>query len=309
VIISSWRSLEEYNEWVQPIHVRKSLFRSHTSSTLIEQITDLNESAGQFRHAIDELTALGYVGYTRLHEPEEDRVDSDFATAWAICSELCLLGEEILMHSRALARSDDAADFLHGRQFLDTWKESTDRAGRDRWINKFLTASHSLYAAYHNGVHSPKTFILDELDSDFPTALKRDFITAQDQFSVGLEEQGFLSTGRGLEGILRAFAAKKRILIQNKSGTRPACEASLHDLVEALSHARWRKDKSPVLHARINKLLHYIRASRNAAAHPATETLDENWKELAVVAASNANKLWKSAQQRYAGLVETKIAL
>lgn len=309
-MISPWKSFEEYAEWVQPVCVRKNLFRSHTSYTLLKQITDLNESATEFHTAITELRELGYDG-DRGSPPEieNDLNSSALRSAKGICIHLCHVGEEILMYSSAFAKGNEADDFIHEKEMIEHWERYTNDGRIHRSINELLEASETLYSGYYNAVHNSAKFLLDELDSDFPPSLKRDFVTAQDQFSVGLEEQGFLSAGRGLEGVLRAFAAKKRIFIQSKTGTRPACEATFYDLIEALSRARWRKDKSPVLNTRINKLLHYIRASRNAAAHPAAETLDENWKELAVVVASRAKKLWKSAQQRYAGLVETKISL
>jgi hypothetical protein len=306
-VISRWGSFEEYSEWVQPVCVTKSSFRAVASSTLLEQITDLAETAYDFRQSLTELQNHGYDPSGRLHNPLDESQDA--ASALGICRHLCDLGERILICSRDLAKSRDASNFLHGKQYIDLYTEKSPDRRRDQWIGKLLAACHDLYSAYYNAVHNPDTFILDQLDASLPLVLKRDFISAQHQFSVGLFEQGFLSSGRGFEGVLRAFAQRKRLWIQTKSGKRPAGEASLRELIEVLSRARWRKDKSPVLSTRASSVLHFIRNSRNAVAHPATDDMDENWKEFALIAASNANKLWKLSQQRYAGLVETTISL
>jgi hypothetical protein len=89
--------------------------------------------------------------------------------------------------------------------------------------------------------------------------------------------------------------------------TKPAAEEDFYDLIECLSRTRWKSDKSPVINGRVKSLLHHIRTSRNAAAHPSITPVEENWRELAVIVASNANRIWKIAQRRYASLAEKKI--
>jgi len=123
-----------------------------------------------------------------------------------------------------------------------------------------------------------------------------------------MEELGFFSAGRGLEGVLRAVARKKQLVIESRSGITPVAEADFYDLIECLSRARWKTDKTPLIDGRIKSLLHHLRTSRNATAHPSKIPVDENWRALAIVVASHARRLWRLAERRYAGLVEKKIA-
>lgn len=303
-IILPWTSYEEYAEYIQAEYVERNLFRHRTSQSLLDQITELQRSADAMSAAAKQLSELGYDG--DRSRPSED-TDSAPRSARGICIDLCHHGEEVLMYAKGLAQSHEADDFLHEKDILEHWDryEGSDRIHDE--INELVAATWTLCNGLHNAITGTEEFLLDQLDRDFPDVLKRDFIVARDQFSVGLEEAGFLSAGRGLEGVLRAVAQKKLLLIETRGVLKPAAEEDFFDLIECLSRTRWRTDKSPIISQRIKSLLHHIRTSRNAVAHPVTIPIEENWRELAVIVTSNANRIWKVGQRRYAGLREKKI--
>jgi hypothetical protein len=191
---------------------------------------------------------------------------------------------------------------------IKDWERYRAEGQLPREINQLVDSACTLYFGLQEAVDGTRHFLIDQFDGDFPIQLKRDFIVARDQFSVGLDEAGFLSAGRGLEGVLRAVARKKQVSIETRGVLRPAAEADFRDLIECLSHVRWKADKSPMIDVRVKSLLHHLRTSRNATAHPSVEPLVENWRELAVIVASTARRLWKTSQRPYAGIVAKTVS-
>src|SRR6266480_2205285 len=253
-IIVSWASYDEYAEYVQAQYVQKSLFRHRTSQSLLDQVTELQRSADMMSAAAQQLGKLGYDG-ERARPTDSDDAESAPPSARGICIDLCHHGEEVLMYAKGLAQSYEADDFLHEKDILEHW-DRYDRSHRIHdELNELLAAAWTLYNGLQNAINSTEDFLLDQLDRDFPDLLKRDFILARDQFSVGLEEPGFLNAGRGLEGVLRAVARKKLLLIETRGVVRSAAEEDFFDLIECLSRARWRTDKSPIINPRIKSLL------------------------------------------------------
>jgi hypothetical protein len=306
-MISPWRSFEEFSEWVTPQCVNRGLFHHNTRRSLLHRITDLRENADEMDEAIKDLRELGYDGDHAAPESASKRSDFAPPQSHGICLHICHCGEELLMYSKGLTMTHEAYDFLHAKALLEQWQRYDGSHRIHGEINELLDAAQTLLLGYRRTVDNSDEFLLDQLDVDLPEELERDFVTARDQFSVGLEESAFFSAGRGLEGVLRAVARKKQVTIESRGVSKPASEEDFHDLIECLSRARWKADKTPLIDGRIKSLLHHLRASRNAAAHPSMFPVDENWRALATLVASHAGRLWKLAGRRYAGLVEKKI--
>ncbi len=198
-IILPWTSYEEYSDYIQAQYVERNLFRHRTSQSLLDQITELQRSADTMSAAAHQLSELGYDG--DRGRPSEDS-DSALPSARGICIDLCQHGEEVLMYAKGLAQSYEADDFLPEKDILENWDryDGSDRIHDE--LNELVAPAWTLYNGLQNAINGTEEFLLDQLDRDFPDVLKRDFIVARDQFSVGLEEAGFLSAGRGLEGVL-----------------------------------------------------------------------------------------------------------
>src|SRR5438067_6087100 len=307
-MITKWVSFEEYSKWVEPIYLRKGLYNTRASESLLRQICRMEADVQSLWHASEQLRDSGYDGKTRKPKLGSSDADKHYAYVHGVCVHLGQLGESIFAANKSLAKSPQGMDFLELRDLQTDW-DSYKTSGRiDQGINDLLGEAERLNAAYYDTVNDSDEFLIGQLSEDLPVFLRRDFETARDQFSVGLQEAGFLSAGRGLEGVLRAFAQKKGIWIDRKGSTTPAGEADFFDLIEVLAKVRWRSDKRPVLDTATKTLLHHLRTARNAAAHPNAHLTEENWRELAVVVAGHAGRLWKLAQRRYAGLVEKKIS-
>jgi len=88
-------------------------------------------------------------------------------------------------------------------------------------------------------------------------------------------------------------------------------EADLNDIIESTKRLHWKTRKFTVSSPRVVTLLHHLRVSRNAAAHPGEGNSDQddgaNWQEIAVLSARYAASLWKVSREGRRKILEKVI--
>ncbi|MDA2933698.1 hypothetical protein MYX82_05090 [Acidobacteria bacterium AH-259-D05] len=216
-----------------------------------------------------------------------------------------------MYHKRLAMEGRAAYGFLHQRHFEKHW-DRYSAVRIDCELRRLMEGVDELLEGFHRLISDDMWFLLAEVD-DLPDFLKEDFILARDLFSVGFDEVGVLAVGRGLEGVVRAIAREKELVIShnskhNKDKESPACQARLYDLVEALYRVRWQQDGATLIDQTTRNLLHFLRSMRNRSAHPTRDSPPQhkNWREVAVIAARSAQNLWTEAKSRQ-GLAEKVI--
>ncbi|MSQ77604.1 MAG: hypothetical protein EXR97_04005 [Nitrospiraceae bacterium] len=200
------------------------------------------------------------------------------------------------MYHRRLAKSKAAEEFIHRKDFEPHW----DRYAESRRIyielEHFHLSALQLLDGFDELSSQDREFLVRDLD--LPDNLQPDFKLARDLFSAGLDGVGLLIAGRGLEGVLRAAAKKRSVqfLRRDNRPPSPACEADFADLIDIFAKMRWRRDKSPVINKETAAFLHFLRTTRNSAAHPDLAGDHKHIKtarEQAKIAAQLAQDIWK----------------
>jgi hypothetical protein len=235
-MITKWASFEEYSKWVEPLYLRKGLYTTRASQSLLRQICRMEADIQSLWHVTEQLRDSGYDGRTRKPKLDSSNADKHYAYVRGLCVHLLQLGESIFVTNKSLAKSPQGMDFLDLRDLQTDWDSYKNSGGIDQRINELLGEAERLSAAYYDTINDSDEFLIAQFSEDFPVFLRRDFDVARDQFSVGLQETGFLSAGRGLEGVLRAFAQKKGIWIDRKGSSTPVVT-----LTSSISLKYWPK--------------------------------------------------------------------
>ncbi len=297
-----WKSYEEYYGYVAPRVVMENNFQSHNIFSSFEHIKRLQEAKLELNSLVNELTKMGFADQWSSNEkwkklPEARLHVLDLASA----------GEIFLFYNRRLAKSNASYIFLHQKDIDEHWERysTSDRIFRE--VSELVLATKSMLEAYEDIVNEDSKFLLTDID--LPNELKADFVLARDLFSVGFDEVGLLITGRGLEGVLKAIAKKKRIKILVRGKQFFAHDARFYDLIEVLARVKWQKDKSRLISSDVKSLLHFLRSVRNSGAHP---TADKNnslvsYREMAMVSAQIANTLWEKVTIERARILRSTI--
>ena len=140
--------------------------------------------------------------------------------------ELVHAGEALLLHHKRLAVSRAAYGFLHQHDVLEHW-ERYNEVRLSREIDQMVVDTHELLRGYRELLDTDERFLLEDLR--LPDDLQADFRLARNLFSIGLDDVGLFMAGRGLEGVLRRIAAKRKIVLESKGRTTPVSETDLHD--------------------------------------------------------------------------------
>jgi hypothetical protein len=219
-----------------------------------------------------------------------------------------LAAEKLLLYHKRLAKSDAAYGFFHQHDMLDHWQRYASTARIFREVDQLIADIDKLIAGYYDLMQLDSRFLIEGLD--LPSSLERDFRLARNLFSLGFDDVGALVAGRGLEGVLREVARVRKIsILNNKGKTLPASEIELYDLIEVVSHVRWKSSGIPLISSETKALLHYLRALRNTSAHasPSGVKAYSTPREMAVVSAATANRIWADTTKNKARLEPTTV--
>lgn len=288
-----WKSWDEYVSYVGPTSISNPrVVRIARNESSFERHERLINAAAEFERALNGLYGAGFHGSQDGHDIEvNDETRS-------LVEDLLHTGEEFLLYHRRLGVLPETYDFAHCHDVEVHWDRNLGSPRACEEINELVGAARALLVKYHAIKSDDAKFLVDGLD--LPEALIGDFTLARDLFSVGFDAVGVLIAGRGLEGVLRAIAARRKIAIVSKGHTQPAAEADLHDLIEAMYRVRWKVRNARLISAQARGLLQYLRTVRNSHAHPggADTLLESESREFAVVLASSAKRLWSQAASR-----------
>jgi hypothetical protein len=257
-----WNSWEEYTASVHPHEIRVGHFKQSRIDTVFQAGQDLLNAANTLTGSLNQLREAGFVAGKRGYSEAAGK-HLDLLTTVA---QMIRAGEQLLLYHKRLALSQASYGFLHINDLLEHWDryKGTDRIYFE--IQQLMKDTGELLDGYRQMSHEDESLILGRLD--LPESLEHDFRLSRDLFSVGFEEIGLLVAGRGLEGVLREIAHKKRIKFEIKGKTTPASEADFFDLIELMSRIRWTADGALLVSPDIKALLHYLRVIRNSGAHP-----------------------------------------
>ena len=290
-----WDTWDEYIDAVHPaVLIRSGTWRLSRRQPWIEVESSLWEAVRSLTEAYESLCSLGFSGKEHQRPPGDSLI---IDKAKQLVLSAIYSGEKLLLYHKRLAKSDASYGFLHQNDLLEHWDryKQTDRISSE--IGQLARDISELLQGFHDLVKVEDRFIIDNLE--LPSDLESDFRLARNLFSVGFDEVGLLIAGRGLEGVLREIAEVRKIVLEIKGKTSPACEADTFDLIEAMFHIRWKTKKTRLITGETRALLHYLRTIRNSRAHPpAHGSHTANSRETAIVIAETANKLWKEAASR-----------
>jgi hypothetical protein len=292
-----WKSFEEYKDYVNPNSVNENIFRFRHVNSWFEHHQDLFEAVEKLHLSIDKLAQMGFDD----EEPNGEKLVR-LEDARSVVLDIAYAGETLLLYHQRLAKSQAAYDFLHQKDLDEHWDRYSTSNRIFHELYELIVATKTLLEAYSQIVLDDSRFLL--ADIDLPKELETDFVLARDLFSVGFEDIGLLIAGRGLEGVLRSIAKKKRIKIAVRGRDTPAHEADFYDLIETLSRVRWQKDKSRLIGMDVKTLLHFLRTVRNSGAHPTS--IKGHYlmspREMAKVVAQVAHTLWEQITVKRARL-------
>lgn len=298
-----WNSWEEYSDYVQPLSVRRPIFRSAKRATAFRAQRELQDSIRIVKENVTKLRSLGFTGRDNEPPPTDVRVLDE---ARHVARELIHAGEKLLIYHKRLATSDRAYGFLHQHEIFEMLNASSDSMAMVIEIEQLVKDTDELAGGLYEIETDDEKLFLHDLD--LPTQLETDFRIARNLFSVGLDEIGVFVAGRGLERVLREIAKLRRVMIQKKNEVEAASESDLFDLIETMARIRWKSSGERLLTADTKALLHYLRTMRNATAHP-TRNLNATIapREIAKILAETANRLWKDVTKTRARFSETTI--
>jgi hypothetical protein len=297
-----WSSWDEYVSNIDPQCVTsRGILRQAQRESSFEVVQRLFKAAATLERSISGLHALGFRG-------GEDGNDlSVNADVYRHVEDLLYAGEELLLFHKRLALSAAAYDFACCRDVLQRWDRNlgTPRAAEE--INELVRAIRTLMDGFFAITKGDTELLVGDLE--LPEDLESDFRLARNLFSVGFDDVAALISGRGLEGVLREIARRRKMLIVIKGVTEPAAEVDLHDLIEVLYRVRWKASGKRLISSQTRGLLQYLRTVRNTHAHASSgSTLAESDpRETAIILSRTANRLWKDATATRARLVPTTV--
>lgn len=131
-------------------------------------------------------------------------------------------------------------------------------------------------------------------DLELPEDLRADFILSRDLFSVGFDEMGLFAAGRGIEGVLRVIARRRKLTLKVKEKSEPLADTPLYDLCEGLGRVKFVSG-APLIDKETKSLLQFVRTVRNATAHPGDREAQAA-RELTGVIARTAERLWRNCK-------------
>lgn len=284
-----WKSWDEYVRTVQPVSFDKPNYvRLAERDSLFEVDGRLRDAKRELEEKTQGLRKLGFSG--RKHEnPPNDR--AILGQAQRLVWESIYAAEELLLYHRRLATSDASYGFLHQHHILKSWGRYSQTGRIFLEVHQLVQDIDRLLEGYEELVESDEKFLTEDID--LPESLERDFRTARNLFSIGSDEIGLLLAGRGMEGVLREIASKRKITFQIGNRTSPAHEADVFDLIEIMFQLRWKKSGTRLISTDTKNLLHYLRAIRNSSAHASRAPKRmSSPREIAVIIARNASDLW-----------------
>jgi hypothetical protein len=300
-----WTSWKEFLDYVQPALVnRRGLFNLAQRNTTFENDGHLTEAVREITEAQYSLSELGFKGRDYNVPPSEQSVSDE---AKRVVIDLIHAGEELLLYHKRLATSDSAYGFLHQHDLLEHWERYIAAGNLSREIDQLVTDTSELLLGYHQLKDVDDRFLT--CHSVLPPELEADFLLARNLFSVGFEEVGVLITGRGLEGVLRKIAQRRKVMIEVRGKVEPASEADVSDLIEVMFRIRWKATGTRLIEQETRALLHYLRTLRNAGAHPHHDGQQRltNSREIASIVVETANRLWKDVTGTRARFYPTTI--
>ncbi len=264
------------------------MWRLTVQSSSFENQHRLHLAAEHVRTLLSELHKLGY------GKPDGNSDDpANLQSAKALATELIHYGDELLLYHKRLAIGSGAYGFLHQHDIAEHFARYHDvRIARE--LDQLARDTDDLLRAYDRLVEEDPRLLLDRLS--LPDDLAADFRLTRNLFSVGFDDVGILIAGRGLEGVLRAIARARKIMILVKGKAEPVYDADAYDIIEALSHVRWKASGVRLLDRETKALLHYLPTKRNGGAHPQTAAgiPAASPRETAVIITDVANNLWRS---------------
>jgi hypothetical protein len=180
---------------------------------------------------------------------------------------------------------------LHAHDLLAHWDRYAKTTRIVREVNDLLTASLKLLEGYHKLQEDDERFLGN---LELPDNLKTDFVLGRNLFSIGLDELGVFAAGRGLEGVLRDIASRRKLTYRVKGKDEPLDTATFHDLAEAFSRIKLTNG-TPLIDKQTRSLLELARNARNSAAHPGTQS-HRTERQLAEIIANAAQHVWTACK-------------
>jgi hypothetical protein len=299
-----WKSWDEYVRRVQPVAFDKPGYvRLAERDSLFEVDGRLRDAKRELDEGTQSLRKLGFAGRKHDKPPNDPAI---LGQAQRLVWEAVYAAEELLLYHRRLAESDASYGFLHQHDILKCWGRYSKTGRIFLEVQQLVQDIDCLLEGYEELVQVDEKFVTGDID--LPESLEVEFRTARNLFSIGLDEIGLLIAGRGMEGVLREIALKRKIVLQMGNRTSPAHEADFFDLIEIMFHLRWKKSGTRLISPDTKNLLHYLRAIRNSGAHASRAPKRmSSPREMAVVIARNATELWNEASGTRAQLVPTTV--
>jgi len=297
-----WDSWEEYVEAIHPAAIKMGAFRVSRLNTQVESESHLFEALDKLKEAPDSLRELGFDDSKAPSHPDP----SILKEAFNVVVEAIYAGEELLLYHKRLATSPASYGFLHQNDLLDHWHRYAGTHRIFRELLQLIEDIQALLNGYEEMARADERFIVEAID--LPLDLESEFRLSRNLFSVGFDEMGLLTAGRGFEGVLRKIADSRHILLEVKGKAAPASEADLYDLIEAVSRVRWKVQGTPLISRETKVLLHYLRTVRNGGAHASQQKqARHSVRETASVVANTATHMWKSVTGSRAHISPTTV--
>jgi len=288
-----WSSWEEFSNYAHPVEVQEGIFKLVLRESAFERERRLFDAVEKLRRSLAQLRDLGYApeGAPKRGAPQNE--------PFMAVEEAIRAGEMLLLCHKRLALSKHACGFYDSNDIINHWDRYMKTGRVPREVPQLVKEAEDLLAGFRQVVADDERFLVDDLE--LPADLAADFREARDLFSVGFDAAGVLVAGRGLEGVLRAIARRRRVVLDAKR-PEPAADCDFADLVECMYRLRWRATKARLIPKETKALLDYLRTIRNVSAHPedGAPRADRSPREVATVMARTADHLWKTAARRHA---------
>lgn len=300
-----WKSWDEYVRTVQPVAFDKSGYvRLAERDPLFEVDSRLWDAKRELDEGTQSLRELGFSGRRHARTPNDVAI---LKQAQTLVWETVYAAEELLLHHRRLAESNASYGFLHQHDILKCWGRYAQTGRIFHEVQQLVRDIDHLVEGFEELVQADERFLVGDID--LPESLETDFRTARNLFSVGLDEIGLLIAGRGMEGVLREIASKRKILLEVRGRASPAHETDVFDLIETMFQLRWKKSGTRLISSDTKNLLHYLRAIRNSGAHPSrAPKRTSSPREIAVIIARSASDIWNEVSGTRAQLVPTTVS-
>lgn len=280
-----WENEQEYIDNVQPVCLgtHRRVERTHRETWFSLQ-AHLHGAASKVAQSTRELDAL------HLEDPRPQEPPA-IARAERLTEEIVYNGELLLLYHKRLALSDWAYDFLHAHDLATYWNQYAVTHRLISEVNEFVAAADKLLLGHHQLQEEDERF-LEYLD--LPDDLRADFTLSTNLFSVGFDEMGLFAAGRGLEGVLRAIARRRKLTYRVKEKSELLQDADFRDLTEAFARTKLANG-TPLIDKQTKSVLELARTVRNATAHPGGKSQGQTARQLSDVIARTAQHLWTTS--------------